>query len=94
MLKGGELVVRIYIKTNEGRVLRFPAPLWLVSGALGFGKFGVKIAKRHVPEDQKQYLEIVDFHELRKGFKILREYKGLTLVEVRSSDGTEVTIVV
>ena len=86
--------MRVYIKTNEGRVLRFPTPLWLVSAALGFGKFGTSIAKRYVPENEQQYLDVVDFHELRKGFSILKEYKGLKLVEIKSSDGTEVTIIV
>lgn len=86
--------MRIYIKTREGRVLRFPAPLWLVSGALGFGKFGITIAKKYVPENQKEYMDIVDFQELRKGFRVLREYRGLKLVEIKSGDGTEITIVV
>lgn len=54
----------------------------------------MKIAKRYVPEEQRQYIENIDLRELRKGFDVLRDYKGLKLVEVKSMDGTEVTIIV
>jgi hypothetical protein len=37
---------------------------------------------------------MIDFHELRKGFDILKEYKGLKLVDVKSSDGTVVEIII
>jgi hypothetical protein len=86
--------MRIYIRTSDGKSFSIPAPMWLVSGVLGLGNFGTSIARKYVPEDQRQYVDCVDFHELRRGFHILRQYKGLTLVDIKSSDGTEVTIVV
>jgi hypothetical protein len=86
--------MRIYVKTNDGKVIRIPAPLWLVKGALGLGNFGVKIARSYAPEESRQYIDMIDFHELRKGFDILKEYKGLKLVDVKSSDGTVVEIII
>ena len=86
--------MRIYIKTKVGKVFRIPAPLWLVRGALGLGNMGVRIAKSYAPKESRQYIDMIDFHELRKGFNILKEYKGLKLVDVKSSDGTVVEIIV
>ena len=86
--------MRIYIKTNDGKSFRFPAPIWLVKGALGLGDFGLSIGRKYIPEDQRQYVDNIDFRELRKGFDVLKEYKGLTMVDVKSSDGTEVTIII
>lgn len=90
----GRINLKIYIKLINGKSFRIPAPIILVKAALGFGGFGVSIARRYIPEDKRQYIDCINFRELRKGFDVLRGYKGLTLVEVHSSDGTEVIIVV
>lgn len=86
--------LRIYVKLNSGRSFKIPAPIGLVKMVLGFGNFGVSIAKRYVSKEQKMYLDCVDFHELRKGMDVLKDYKGLKMVEVKAGDGTEVTIVI
>jgi hypothetical protein len=86
--------MRIYIKTNDGKVIKIPAPLWLVRGALGLGNVGVRIAKSYAPEESRQYIDMIDFHELRKGFDVLKHYKGLKLVDIKSSDGTVVEIII
>lgn len=86
--------MRIYIRTDDGRKFSILAPLWIVKGALGLGSFGTNIAKRYVPKDQQEYIDSIDFKELTKGFDVLKDYKGLRLLEVKSSDGTEVTIVI
>ncbi len=92
-MKGSEKL-KIYIRLNNGKSFKIPAPLFMVKAALGFGGFGVSIARRYIPEEQRQYIDCINFKELRKGFDVLRDYKGLTLVEVHSSDGTEVTIII
>lgn len=71
-----------------------PAPIALIKVALGFGNFGLSIAKRYITEEQKKYIENIDLKELRKGFDVLKAYKGLKMVEVKAGDGTEVTIIV
>lgn len=84
----------IYMKLNNGRSFKIPAPIILIKAALCFGGFGVSIARRYIPEDKRQYVDCVDFRELRKGFDVLRSYKGLKMVDVKTEDGTEVTIVI
>jgi hypothetical protein len=90
----GLIKVRVYIKLSSGRSFRVPAPIGLVKAALSLGGFGMNIAKRYIPEDQRQYIECLDFKELRKGFNVLKDYKGLKLVEVKAQDGTEVRIII
>ncbi|WP_406770756.1 hypothetical protein [Candidatus Clostridium stratigraminis] len=86
--------VRVYVKLSSGRSFKVPAPIGFVKAMLGLGSLGVNIAKRYIPEDQKQYVECIDFKELRKGLNVLKEYKGLRLVEVKAQDGTEVRIII
>ena len=86
--------MKIYIKLNGGRSFKIPAPLVLVKVALFFGGFGVSIARRYIPKEQRQYVDCIDFREFRKGIDVLRDYKGLKMVDVKTGDGTEVTIVI
>lgn len=39
-----------------------------------------------------KYLDLIDWMEMRKVITSLGEYKGLILVDVKASDGTEVLI--
>jgi hypothetical protein len=94
LLKGLKKL-KIYLKLNTtGRRFKIPAPIILVKMVLVLGGFGVSIAKRFISEEQRQYLDYVDLKELRKGLDVLKNYKGLKLVEVKAGDGTEVTIIV
>lgn len=87
-------MLKIYVKLNDGRSFKIPAPIGLVKFALNFGGFGVSIARRYIPEDQRYYMDCIDFRELKKGFDVLRNYKGLELVDVKAGDGTEVRIII
>lgn len=86
--------LRIYVRLNTGRSFKIPAPIALIKAALVFGNFGLSIANRYINEDQRKYIENIDLKELRKGFDVLKAYKGLKMVEVKAGDGTEVTIIV
>jgi hypothetical protein len=86
--------LRIYIKLNTGRRFKIPAPIGLVKMAFGLGGFGVSIARRYIPMEQRQYIDCVDFKELRKSLDLLRDYKGLNMVDVKTEDGTEVKITI
>ena len=94
LLMKGRVELRIYVKLNTGRSFKIPAPMGLAKVALSFGGFGVTIARRYIPEEQRQYVDCIDFRELRKSLDVLRSYKGLKLVEIKAGDGTEVTIVI
>lgn len=82
------------MKIENGRRYFIPAPMWVVKAALGMGGFGMRIALRHMPEDQRIYVENIDFRELKKAMNVLKGYKGLNLIDVKTSDGTEVRIIV
>lgn len=84
--------MKIYLKLENGKRFFIPAPMWLVKA--GLGDFGVRIAKRHIPEDQISYVENIDFRELRKAMDVLKEYRGLNMIDVKAKDGTEVRIVI
>ena len=86
--------MKIYIKLNTGRCLKIPAPIGLLKVAISLGGFGVSIGRRYIPKEQIQYIDCIDFRELRKGIDVLRNYKGLKMVDVKAGDGTEVTVVI
>jgi hypothetical protein len=86
--------LRIYVKLQGRRGFKIPAPIGLIKAILGFGGFGLSIAKRYISEDQMQYVNSIDFRELGKSLDVLKHYKGLKIVEVRAIDGTEVNIVI
>lgn len=83
--------MKIYIKENGKRIV-IPLPLSLVK--LGINFMNSPLILKHIPEKDRKYIDIIDFHNLSKCVGILKEYKGLNLVEVKSADGTEVHITV
>ena len=86
--------MRIYIRLKNGRNLKLPAPIGLVKAVIGLGGFGVSISRRFIPLEQRQYIDCINFKELRKGMDILRDYKGLKILEVKAGDGPDVTIII
>lgn len=82
--------MRIYVKTPDGKKFWVPAPMWILK--VGTGAWVESIVKRHVPEDQRKYIDCIDFSKLHKAVDVLKEYKGLTIVDVEAKDGTEVNI--
>ena len=83
--------LRIYLKLDNGKHFHIIAPIWLIKAGLGVGS---GIARRHIPKDQRIYFDCIDFKELRKGMDVLKNYKGLNLVDIKAKDGTEVKIVI
>lgn len=65
-----------------------------MKAGLGMGGFGVRIAQKHVPEEQLSYLESIDFKELKKAVDVLKNYKGLQMIDIRVKDGTEIKVVI
>jgi hypothetical protein len=82
--------MRIYIKTEEGKKIRIPVPMWTVRLATRFPI--ERIARKHMKEKDAKYLDLIDWKEMRKVIISLSEYKGLTLVDIKANDGTEVLI--
>ena len=86
--------MRIYIRLKNGRNLKLPAPIGLVKAVIGLGGFGVLISRRFIPLEQRQYIDCINFKELRKGMDVLRDYKGLKILEVKAGDGPDVTVII
>jgi hypothetical protein len=82
--------MRIYIKTEEGKKIRIPVPMWAVR--LGTTFPIEKIVRKHMKAKDAKYLELIDWKEMRTLIISLSEYKGLDLVDVKSNDGSEVLI--
>ena len=91
-MRGSEL--RIYIKLNNGRNYKIPAPMGLLKMVIGLGGFGMLISKKYVSIERRIYLDSIDFEELKKSLDVLESYKRLKLVEIKSGDGTEVEIII
>jgi hypothetical protein len=86
--------VKVYIKEKEGKRYFIPVPLSLIRAGLFFSSAGMKVARKHIDEETMKYIESIDFKLLSQQFKYLQRYKGLKLVEVKSKDGDEVTIII
>ena len=82
--------MQIYIKTEEGKKIRIPLPMWLVR--MGTRLPIERIARKHISEREAKCLEVIDWKEMRSLINSLSEYKGLKLVDVKANDGTEVLI--
>lgn len=90
----GRRKLKIYIRLNSGKSFKILAPIILIKAALSLGGFGVYVGRRFINENQRQYIDCVDFRKLKASFNVLKAYKGLKIVEVKCKDQTEVTIIV
>jgi hypothetical protein len=82
--------MRIYIKTEEGKKIKIPVPVWSVRIVTRLPI--EKIARKHMNEKDAKYLELIDWKEMRALIISLSDYKGLNLVDIKSNDGSEVLI--
>lgn len=51
-----------------------------------------KTIMKYIPKEQRIYVECIDFSKLHTAVDVLKEYKGLDIVDVRAKDGTVVNI--
>ncbi|MBU5591821.1 hypothetical protein KQI89_08585 [Clostridium sp. MSJ-4] len=83
----------IIIIKAEGRKFKIPLPTRLLTS-----KFVLRIIKRecikNMDEDQMKYLEVIDFDSISHSMRLLRKYKGLKIVDIKSKDGEAVEIIV
>jgi len=86
--------LKIYIKLKNGRNLKILVPISLLKAAMSLGNFGIFVSKKYIPKEQVKYIENIDFREFRTSVDVLKNYKGLKMVEVKAKDGTGVTVVV
>jgi len=83
--------MKIEVCPNGGKRIRIIFPISFIAFVI---KFIPKFVFRYIPKDDHTVpnIEEINFNELSRAFYQLRKYKGLKLVEVKSRDGTKVTI--
>lgn len=86
--------MRVYIRTAEGKKVRFPVPIGLIRFGLSVGSVGVKIARRFVDDQTRNYLDVVDFKMLSHCINDLKRYKGLRIVDVKFANGEEISVTI
>lgn len=86
--------MKIFIKLKSGISFFIPAPIALIKAGISLGTFFTSTSKVHMQEEHRKYVESVDLNELKKGMDVLKDYKGLKLLDLKSNDGTEVKIVI
>lgn len=85
--------MRIYIKTNEKKfTIPIIMPVFLI-------KVFIKIGRRYIykyvnDEEALKYINSLDFNKLCDAFDVLKEYKRLEIINVKSSDGAQIRIII
>lgn len=81
--------MRVYVKTNKMTFI-IPIPNALLK--IGVSFIWTPFIQKYIPEKDKKYINIINFKELSNCIDILKEYKGLKIVDVHSKDGSHVTV--
>lgn len=82
--------MKVYIRTADGKKFWVPLPYWILK--LSTGDVVEKIIKKYVPAEQRPYVDLIDFSKLRGAIELLKEYRGLNIVDVKAKDGTVVNV--
>lgn len=84
--------MKIVIK-SEGKNLRFYVPMFVITSGIRLSKYiGKYIDSDKEMNDSIKYIDYIDTRILLTAVKELKKYKGLTLVEVKESNGNYVLI--
>jgi hypothetical protein len=84
--------MRIYVKENGKTVVNLPIPMWVIR--MGLSNFTIRLATKKLKEEDRKHIDEIDFNKLSKNFRELKNHKGLKIVDIKSKDGSEVTITV
>lgn len=85
--------MRIYIKEGAGRRFCVPVPLAFFKVAITIAAIWMKKSKKTKYKNEIMKLESINLVALSESFRYLKGYRGLKIVEVKSKDGDEVTII-
>lgn len=81
--------MRIYIKSGK---MRFVVPMPNAFLKLGLSITKTSFVQRYIPEKDRKYVNADMLEKLSNCIDILKEYKGLRIVDVESKDGSHVSI--
>ena len=82
--------MRIIIRTEEGKTYCIPVPFFVLK--VGTGKWMKNTIKKHIKKDKEKYIDCINFRELHKAVNILKQYKGLDIVDIKAKDGSVINI--
>jgi hypothetical protein len=90
--------MRIYIKEGTGRRFCIPVPLALFRVFINIAAIWIRKSKNHkymgkINQLENINLENINFVQLSQSLQYLKGYRGMKIVEVKSKDGDEVTII-
>ncbi|QGU96429.1 hypothetical protein GOM49_16180 [Clostridium bovifaecis] len=81
--------MKVYLQHKRLRMV-LPVPTWILRL---MSKAAIKNSIiKHTPREYIKYVESMDFNEVDKAVEILKQYKGMDIVNVESNDGTKVRI--
>lgn len=83
--------MKIVIK-SEGKNIKFYIPMFIITSGIRISKYVKHINSDNNLNNALKYIDYLDTKELMSAVRELKKFKGLTLVEVRSNDGTYVLI--
>lgn len=88
--------MKIVVKSREKNLILY-IPMFILTNGIRLTKFINNKYKTDEKSDKSiqnamKYLDYIDMNILISAIKELKNYKGLTLVEVRASDGTYILI--
>lgn len=88
--------MKIVVKSREKNLILY-IPMFILTSGIRLTKFINNKYNTDEKSDKSiqnamKYLDYIDMNILISAIKELKNYKGLTLVEVRSSDGTYILI--
>ncbi|MDR7242878.1 hypothetical protein [Priestia megaterium] len=91
-------MIHVKVKTKEAR-FNIPIPYALLNVAISI--VSLKFFQKHVDKWTKEYFKrkelnftfpLIDKSELKPIVKELKKHKGMVLVDVKATDGTEVRV--
>lgn len=78
---------------SEGKRFKVPFPTRLLTSKLVL-RIIKRVCIKNADEAQKKYLEDIDFNSISNSMKLLKKYKGLKIVDIKSKDGDVIEIII
>lgn len=86
--------MHIYIKSKGHMGFHIPVPLGLAGFSISIAQYAMKHSDQYIDDEARKYIDCIDFEELKKSLKYLKAYKGLELMDVKTSSGEEIKIII
>ncbi|MCJ8010046.1 hypothetical protein ACFFF5_21640 [Lederbergia wuyishanensis] len=93
-------MLKVKVKLKDKKEFTVPLPYallqaggWVVSSPMLWKFVNNSVIQKNVEEHAKSFIPTsIDRKEVRKLLREIKRYRGLTIVEVKDKDGTEVVV--